>query len=118
MSNLEVGQKLWFVYNTYSYRRLERAEGSEVVVEKIGRNWAHLSDGHRINKESMVADGGKHSSPGRCYLSKEHYDAEIQLIRAWREFAQRVPMYGVPKGVTIEDIKAAAALLKLDGGKA
>lgn len=109
---LTVGQKLWFVR---SGRNGRSGDGMEVIVEKVGRKWAEISAGApRIDIESLVADGGQYTSPGRCYLSEVAYDEIVSLTKAWRDFAQRIGnmQYGsAPVGVTHEAIARAADAL-------
>ena len=54
-----------------------------VTVGKVGRKWLTLEEGthyrYRINVEDLVADGAGFFSPGRCYLSKEEYEATEAL---------------------------------------
>lgn len=114
MSELKVGQTLWFVNSQYRNAN-EAGKGSEVTVEKVGRVWVQLSNGHRIDKESMVADGGIYSSPGVCYLTEGDHKARLELCAVWRAFAEKISPHKVPDGLTIEDINFARLNLKLDG---
>jgi hypothetical protein len=109
---LEVGQKLWWV-PSHRHNMSER----EVTVEKVGRKWATLDCGYRIDVASLVADVGGYSSPGKCYPTREEWSAENALGTAWSEFASDIRnRYRRPEGVTIEDIRQARELLKLGGG--
>lgn len=110
MSNtLQIGQTLYFVPRHLRDRRSEN-----VTVEKIGRKWATLSNRHRIDIETLVVDGGEYSSPGRCYLSKDEYEAESALQSTWNSFKREIERQSrIPGGVTVERIAEARKLLNL-----
>lgn len=106
---LEVGQKLWFV-DQHSYRKASE-RGHEVTITKIGRKWATIGPGLRIDLQTLWADGGAYSSPGRCYLSADDYLSEMAKVDLWRDFSSRVSRYNPPNGVTVETIRQVADLL-------
>lgn len=109
---LTVGQTLWYV----PHQRYEsgRDRGTEVTVIKVGRKWADLNRGiPRISIQTMQADGGQYSSPGRCYLSRDEWLAEITLNAIWRDFASRIGGQSPPDGVTEDAIRQAAELLHI-----
>ena len=110
MSNeYKVGDKLWWVGS--DNKRTQR----EVTIEKVGRVWLTLSNGHRVDKVALKADAGEWTSPGTCWLSKEAYEHCARLDRAWDALRRAVNnTWYIPDNVTLEDIKAAAALLKLE----
>lgn len=111
--SLTVGQKLWFVY---SDRR--RGNSLELTVTKVGRKWASTCssgwpESYRINIETLRADGGQYTSPGRAYLSREAYEAELAVDTAWRNLKRWMDgAYSPPSGISIVDIASAAALLR------
>ena len=111
--SLAVGQELWFVHR-------ERRSGvpHAVTVTKVGRKWASISEwGIRIDIETMVADGGGLSSPGRCWLSREAWEQEEERQKAWgrlREFFNR--RWSAPDGISIDAIRQATALLSEECG--
>lgn len=108
MTKLEVGQVLWFVHSDHRRRGGPRA----AKVVKIGRLWATLDIHYRVDIRSLWADGGRYSSPGRCYVNLEAYEQEQRLTEAWRQFHQDVSRQcRVPAHVTLEDIQAATALI-------
>jgi hypothetical protein len=105
---LEVGMRLWFQGSPRSGNA-----SREVTVLSVGRKWAQLDNRNRINLDNWVADGGVYSSPGRCYESKEDYDAEVQLQGEWDAFRRSIERcYRVPDGMTIERIAEMTRLLK------
>lgn len=104
---LTKGQTLFFVPS-----HLRRREASDVEVTKVGRKWAQLSNGHRIDVETMRVDGGGYTSPGRCWVSREDYEREVLRNQAWRALRDAIGAF-VPNGVSLEDIAAARALLKV-----
>jgi hypothetical protein len=106
---LTPGTKLWFVGSRNS--RTER----EVTVLSVGRKWAKLDNHTRIDIETMWADGGQYSSPGRAFRSKQEYDANVMLDRLWSDFRHHVAdFYGKPDGITEGRIRAAAAALGIE----
>jgi len=111
--DLKVGQKLFFVYSDK-----RRGPAGDVEVTKVGRKWAELSSHYRIDLVTLEADGAGYMSPGRCYLGREAYEAEVKLSRAWDDLRSKVSFqWGPPNGVTAGQIVDALALLNLDGGR-
>jgi hypothetical protein len=108
VSNLTVGQTLWYVP-----RELRFQKPSEVTVQKIGRKWAQVDYRLRIDVQTLIADGGDYSSPGRCYLSREEYEAELARRDAWRDFCKLLRWSRQPRAATIEAIEQAQILLGL-----
>lgn len=109
-----VGQELYFEWCRYSSRN---GHGEAVTITKVGRKWLELSNGHRVDKIRLVADGRGYSSPGTAYLSREEREAQVRLQDAWRRL--RVQMASVPgNGVTAERVAEAAKLLGLHGDAA
>jgi hypothetical protein len=105
------GQKLWMVFS-----QRYCGEPREVTVIKVGRKWAEIDvRGYRIDKTTLAIDGGDYTSPGRCYLCRETYERRVALLRAWNAVASKIDRrYGPADGVTIDDVRAAAALLKVN----
>ena len=102
---LQAGQKLWLAPNC--------APPHWVTVAKVGRRFAHLKNGMRVDIESLVCDNGKYPSPGRCYLSRVDYERVMEVYREWSSFHYAISRMRVPDGVTVEDIKAARELLRI-----
>ena len=106
-----VGQELYFEWSPYSRRR---GGGETVTITRVGRKWMELSNGHRVDKVRLVADGRGYSSPGTAYVSRADREAQVRLLDAWRTL--RVRMEVMPgDGVTTERIAEAARLLGLEG---
>ena len=100
------GETLWWV------GRFNNMDRQAVFVVKVGRKWATLSNGHRIDLNTMVADGGDCSPPGICYESKEVYDQEIAVNAAWSALGRIIRDYtGKPKDLTLEKIAQAREIL-------
>jgi hypothetical protein len=110
MSNeYKVGDKFWWVGS--DNKRTQR----EVIVEKVGRVWLTLSNGHRVDKVTFKADAAGYISPGTCWVSKKAYEHCTRLDRAWGALRRAVDnKWHMPDDVTLEDIKAAAMYLKLE----
>jgi hypothetical protein len=106
---LTVGQELWYVPADRRYL----GGACAVRVLKVGRKWAEVSSNlGRIDAQSLWVDGGKYSSPGRCWLSKEAWEAAEALNSAWSEFYR--DMYGrhvPPDHVTVAIIAQVRAIL-------
>lgn len=112
--NLTVGQKLYIVYD----RNVSRNGTEFLVVTKIGNKWATLqhpdrtwATSERVDLEDMRLDGGQYSSPGKAYLSEQHYKTEMELNEAWRAFQQSLSYSQAPKGLTIEKLEQIKVLL-------
>ena len=105
---LEVGQQLYYVSNN------RRSSTQYVTIEKIGRKWIQLSNSHRVDKDTLIADGGNYSSPGRCYIDAEVYTKEQLRAAAWRDFKRDACSVAPHESVTLDDILQARKLLKVD----
>lgn len=91
--DLAVGQELWMVPSDARY--VERS--MLVKVCKVGRKWAELENYNgRVSIESGWIDGGKFSSPGRCWPSKEAWDLEQRRLAAWGELKSLAGGYSIP----------------------
>lgn len=104
---LTVGQKLWYVPSDSRYVR----QACDVTVEKVGRKWANISHGRRIDLDDWCVDGGGYASPGRCYASKEAWKAERERRKAWDDLRTGFGYQSVPDHITTAAIRQAAALL-------
>ena len=102
MKELVVGQKLYYVpFHS-------RSDQEEVLVTKIGRKWATIGEGWsslKISLDTWIADGGRYSSPGRCYLSKKVYEEEQLRCQVWRDFIEWVQR----RCLRIEDMPGLSA---------
>jgi hypothetical protein len=111
---LSVGQKLWFV--PYEHRR---NPPHDVTVTKVGRKWATLDNGHRIDVETWQADGGDCSSPGKCYPDRAAWENEQDRQAAWNVLRRAVgDTWRPPAGVTVEGVVEAMRLLGIGQGDA
>ncbi len=109
MTEFNVGQKLWWVWSDP-----RTGDPKSVTIEKVGRKWITLSNGHRIDKESMRADGDGYASPGCCYMSETEYQVAKMRAFLWSDLRRKVEFGAVPNGVTIADIREAARLLRIE----
>lgn len=112
MSGLTVGQTLLFV----SSDRSREAKPFDVVVKKVGRKWAFTNSGHKLDIETLVADGGAYSSPGKAWLSQDEYDRHKALTEAWARFRQLVDREHRCPVSDIEAIRNALAVLEMSEG--
>lgn len=102
----EVGQKLWYVPNWISAYNQPR----EVTVDAVGSKWVKC-DTLRFDRESGSVDGGRDSSPGRVYASREEYGRILGIQAAWSDFVKSLSVRFVPPGLTVEKIETVKALL-------
>lgn len=102
----EVGQILWYVPNWISAYNQPR----EVTVDAVGSKWVKC-DTLRFDRESGSVDGGRDSSRGRVYASREEYERILAVQVAWSTFVKSLSVWSVPPGLTVEKIEAAKALL-------
>lgn len=90
---LVAGQELWMVPTDERYRIKARF----VRVKKVGSKWAELeSDEGRVNIKNGWVDRGLDSSPGRCWSSKEAWEAEERRVAAWEELRKIAADFYVP----------------------
>lgn len=105
--NLTIGQELWFVPERYSH-----LSPRNIKVKKIGRIWAETSTMMRISLDTLVADGGQYSPPGRCYLSRDAWEAEGKRQIAWGEIRHAVgQQHTAPKGFDAGSVNDISRLL-------
>lgn len=107
MTTLIVGQKLWYVPTDrrWSYER-------EVTIKKIGRVWATLNSGERVNLVNLRVDGKGYMSPGQCWPSREAWEAEKSRQEAWSTLYRAVrESISVPHNLNEQKIRAAIELL-------
>ena len=105
---LSVGQQL-FWEPTNSHRESTRM----VVVTRVGRKWATLDNGERVDLDTLWADGGQYSSPGRCWPSEQAYRVALEADQIWMAFKRSIQLQGRNGAVTAQDIRRAAAILYL-----
>jgi hypothetical protein len=118
---LTPGQTLWYVSNEDSHKFQTAPNGAwhpcnMVIVENVGRKWATATVHHRtlrIDVETLKVDGGKYSSPGRCYRSADDYKDEIRLHAVWKNFASRISRVSPPVGMNVETIYKIAEMLSI-----
>lgn len=109
---LAVGQKLWFVPR-------ERYLGAarEVEVLKVGRKWATTTSvrGYRVNIDTLIMDSEGYGGVGQCYVDREAYEEECRRDKAWDALRHRLGSWSARRhpGVTVDDIEAAAKLLRI-----
>jgi len=90
-----------------------RREARNVCVGKVGSKWITLDTGDRVNLETLEINDGNYSSPGRCYLSIEHYEQEQRRLAAWRELCNCVNRFDrLPAHLTTEAIERVLGELR------
>ena len=73
--NIKPGDWLYVVWN--------RRGAHNARVGKVGRKWITLDTGDRVDLDTLEINDGNYTSPGRCYLSQEHYDRKKRRASAW-----------------------------------
>ena len=112
----EVGQKVWFVPHDS-----RTGTGRGLVVTSVGRKWVQLGLAespqsaltYRVERGRRDVDGGQYSSPGNVYASEQAYNDHIALTVAWVKLGRAFVAREAPPGVVMDDILAAAKLLKV-----
>ena len=104
-----VGQELYWEWSEYSHKK---NTGEMVTVTKIGRRWMELNNRHRVDRNTLIADGGQYSPPGRCFLSRAEREAERARDAEWMLLRHKISRRA-PDGVTAEHIAHATRLLGL-----
>jgi hypothetical protein len=105
---LTTGQELWWEPSDPR----DKKYACIVKITKIGRDWIYLSNNQRVSISTLIADPGKYSPSGQCYISKEVRELEVKAESAFTKIKHK--MSNIPPGVSYNDIVAAAKLLKLD----
>lgn len=103
-----VGQKLWFVH--------KHGATFEIEVTNVGRKWLKCNRRqYQIDIATLTVRSGGEPC-GRCYLDRETWQAEHRHQLLCQRFATGLN-YIVIRDLPIEDIRAAAKLLKIDLGE-
>ena len=113
----EVGQELWYVAHDARRGRIDGATpGHTVTVLRVGRVWADLSHKMRVRIGQTWVDGGRYSSPGRVYASRETYLEASDVAAEWNRFVMDIRNHiGGPKpGMTVERIRGVRRLLGME----
>ena len=104
-NNIQPGDQLFFSTRD---SQDSRRNGYRTVT-KVGRDWIYFEgSAPRARIESLIADGGVYSSPGRYWLTQEEYEDERKLYLAWHAFRTDIAtIYKLPEDLTIEAIQDA-----------
>lgn len=102
----QIGQRLWYVPNWISAYNQPR----EVTVDAVGSKWVKC-DAFRFDRESGSVDGGRDSSRGRVYASREEYERIVAIQAAWSNFVKSLSVWSVPPGLTVEKIETVKSIL-------
>lgn len=112
---LVVGQALLFTReDSFAADRNDPIEKArELTVDSLGRRWAYCG-GFRVDRNTLAVSGDGYGSPGRCYLSREHYAAEKAAEWAWNKLHEQTRRHRPGNGPSEDDIRRAAALLGVE----
>lgn len=89
------------------------AGACDIIVEKVGRKWAYLSNGRRVEIGQTAVDGGQYSSPGRIYASKDVYEYTMKVRDLHMQLYRKMTSSSY-EGMTVANIVGAAALLGIE----
>ena len=102
----EIGMEIFVVGYGYRKSYLE-------TIKKVGRKWVTLANGIRFDIKTWKLDGN-----GICYPSEHEYSKRQELERAWDNLRNYFMFkYSRNPDVTLEQIKQAAELLKINLGE-
>ena len=97
----------------------KHGRNQNIEIESVGRKWAKIKGRARWRLDlasRCVWEGDL--DVGWCYESEATFDAECMRVAEWSRLVRLVgSTYIAPSGVTVEDMDAAAKLLKLEGWK-
>lgn len=114
MPDLQVGTVLVVVPS-------DRRSGGprDCIVARIGRDWVTLTSGgrFRIDDPEMRLVERLMMSPGRCYVSREAYEAARERDRLWVVFSEAVRRDLSGSTYTADQILAAAGALGINVSK-
>jgi hypothetical protein len=84
------------------------------TIRSVGRKWAVIDSprSRRVDLETLEIDGGGYSSPGRCYLSPEHYEREMQRLALWKQLREYVNTFNPPPSMTLERLEGILGALR------
>jgi len=108
--DLKIGQQLWFVPSQYSGKGCKF-----VTVKKVGREWVTIQySNDQFDKSKLIngkapLDGGRYSSPGYVYLSRDLHDQEVESRLLTRKII--AALEGEP--FTVEQLKAIEKILEV-----
>ena len=103
-ANLKVGQELWYVPpRGWGQPRI-------VTVAKVGRKWAHLNNGRRIDVTNLYADSCVPGF-GQCHLSVDDFLREEKRRAAWRALRDAMSRRPFDRSISLDAIRQAAAML-------
>lgn len=122
MTELSIGQKLLFVPSEH---KRTREQPRDLIVMKVGRKWAEVGftvgmpdnrnygphSAGRINVETLWMDGGQYASSGRCWPSREAWEAEENRQATWRALCGRFAHTSAPKGLSQDAMRQIAATI-------
>lgn len=105
-----VGMKVWYVPRD---SRIQK--GREAIVTKVGRVWAYLNDTLRVDIETGECErdfsGQMH---GMIYADEATYNLKLETARVWWEFRKAVQEKHRIGDITLDEIKEAAKILRID----
>ncbi|MBV7542087.1 hypothetical protein KW835_13395 [Acidovorax sp. sic0104] len=98
------GQSLWWVGCTH------RQQSHATTVVGVEGDVCRLSNGHSIDRFTL--HGTLNPVPlGRCYASREAYEASCRLLDEWARLTRDVGCLPLPGGVDFATIAKIRAML-------
>lgn len=107
---LEVGSQLWRVPDAFGR---PPKPGKSVTVVKIGRAWATLDNGERVDLRTLKVDGRGYSSPAKCYGSEAEYEQTVAINQRWNYIARRIAVGCRPPFIDESAIAMLSGILRI-----
>jgi hypothetical protein len=98
------GGVLWFV------PARSKDTPREVSIDAVGTKWLTCAGIGRVDKATLRPEEGG----GCCYPSRQAWEAEKALLKAWKEFSLEVSCCVIPPVATVEQIEEARKVLGLN----
>jgi hypothetical protein len=95
-----------------------RGKDSLVTVTKVGRRWATLSNGYRLDLTSenwRILYGEGYSSPGRLWDSESQFLEYIEVRRIILKIQNQSLIWQQAQTVSLANAREAARLLGVEG---
>lgn len=102
----------WKVGQTVFVRWNYRRRGEHVAIEKVGRKWATLKGGHRVDMALGTLEGETYASSGRVYESAETGEAERRHRALVSKVHQKIGHSGLSR-LTPEQLRQLATWVGL-----
>ena len=90
--------------------RRSGAEPYAATISKVGRAWAHLEGGGKVDLENLSYHEPRVGYYGRAWLSLDDWRAHEEASALWLELFRRFNG-SLPPGMTTEKVRQVAAMI-------